>query len=161
MRSPTPTITRIAALAAIYVVLTVVPPLNALSYGAVQLRVSEALTVLPFVFSWAPWGLYLGCIAANIASPFLVWDVTIGAGATLIAGFLTRRMPNAFLAPLPPVVLNSLVVSAYLSRLLNLPYLSVALYVGLGEVIVCYGLGYPLLLWINRRSGLKDLLDGE
>ncbi len=161
MKSPTPTLTRIGALAAIYVVLTVVPPLNALSYGSVQLRVSEALTVLPFVFPWAPWGLYLGCIVANMASPFLAWDITIGAATTLIAGFLTRRMPNALLAPLPPVVLNALIVSTYLSRLLNLSYLSVVLYIGLGEVIACYGLGYPLLLWLSRRSRLKDLLDGE
>jgi uncharacterized membrane protein len=70
-------------------------------------------------------------------------------------------MPNALLAPLPPVVLNALIVSTYLSRLLNLSYLSVVLYIGLGEVIACYGLGYPLLLWLSRRSRLKDLLDGE
>jgi len=164
VRTPVSTLTRIAALAAVYVVLTVVPPLNALSYGSVQVRVSEALTVLPFVAPWAPWGLYLGCIAANLGSPFIIWDITLGAATTLIAGMWTRhisrRMSNPALAPLPPVILNALIVSGYVSRLLDLPYFSVALYIGLGEVVACYGLGYPLLLLFLRNAKLRELIGG-
>jgi uncharacterized membrane protein len=160
-RFPAPSLARIAVLAAVYVVLTVVPPLNAISYGSVQIRVSEAMTVLPFIAPWAPWGLYLGCIAANLGSPFLVWDITVGALTTLLAGLMTRRMPGAFLAPLPPVILNALVVSGYVSRLSGLPYISVAFYVGIGELVACYGLGYPLLSYIRRNAKLLDLIRGE
>lgn len=160
-RFSTSLLARIAVLAAVYVVLTVVPPLNTLSYGSVQIRVSEAMTVLPFIAPWAPWGLYLGCIAANLGSPFLVWDVTVGAATTLLAGLLTRRMPSASLAPLPPIILNALIVSGYVSRLLGLSYFSVALYIGLGEAVACYGLGYPLLSYLRRNSKLLDLIRGE
>ena len=65
---------RVAILAAVYALLTVLPPLNALGYGPVQVRVAEALTVLPYVLPWAPASLYLGCILANLGSPFIAWE---------------------------------------------------------------------------------------
>ena len=102
---------RISIFAAVYALLTVLPPLNALGYGPLQVRVAEALAVLPFIFPWAPWGLYLGCILANLGSPFLAWDLSLGAFASLAAAFLTRRMPRPILAPLPPVIVNAVLVS--------------------------------------------------
>jgi len=151
---------RVALLAAVYAILTVMPPLNALGYGPVQVRVAEALTVLPFVFPWAVGGLYLGCIISNLASPFLAWDVSLGALATLAAAMATRRMPKSYLAPLPPVVVNALVVSAYVSRLSEMPYWPVAGYIALGEVVACYGLGYPLLLYLLKNPRLRERLGG-
>lgn len=158
--SLTKRVARTAVLAAVYALLTVMPPLNAMGYGPVQVRVAEALTVLPFVFPWAVWGVYLGCIASNLASPFLAWDVTLGAAATLAAGLLTRRMPKSYLAPLPPVVINALVVSLYVSRLSQMPYWPVAGYIALGEAVACYGLGYPLLLYLLRNGRLREKLGG-
>ncbi len=152
---------RVAILAAVYALLTVLPPFNAVGYGPVQVRVSEALTVLPFVVPWAPWALYLGCILANLGSPFLVWDLTLGALGTLLAALLTRRMPKSYLAPLPPVIVNALVVPSYVARLSGMPYWPVALYVAAGEAIACYVLGYPLLLYILRNSRARDVLVGE
>lgn len=149
-RFSTRSVARVAILTAVYALLTVLPPLSAISYGPVQVRVAEALTVLPFAFPWAVWGLYLGCVVSNLASPFLIWDIGLGATGTLVAALLTRRMPKAYLAPLPPVVVNALVVSLYVSRLSGMPYWPVVLYIGAGQAVACYGLGYPLLLYVLR-----------
>jgi len=151
---------RAALLAGVYAILAVLPPFNSISYGPVQVRVAESLTVLPFIAPWAPWGLYLGCILANLASPFLVWDLTLGAFSTLLSAFLTRRMPRLFLAPLPPVIVNALLVPLYVAPLSGLPYWLVVLYVGLGQAVACYGLGYPLLLFLSRNARLRDFLAG-
>lgn len=151
---------RVGVLAAVYALLTILPPLNAFGYGPVQVRVSEALTVLPFVFPWATWGLYMGCILANLGSPFLVWDLTLGAFSSLAAAFLTRRMPRASLAPLPPVIVNALLVSVYVAPLSGMPYLLVAMYIAAGQAVACYGLGYPLLVYILKNRRLREILEG-
>ncbi|NPV69445.1 MAG: QueT transporter family protein [Firmicutes bacterium] len=152
---------RIALVAAVYAVLTLAPPFSSLSYGPVQVRVSEALTVLPFLTRDAIPGLWAGCILANLASPFLVYDLTLGAGATLAAAYLTSRMPRDLAAPLPPVIINSLVVSAYVSKLSDMPYLPVALNIAIGEAIACYALGYPLLRFLGRNPGARRFFEGE
>lgn len=151
---------RAGLLASLYAVLTLVPPLNSISYGPVQLRVSEMLTVLPFFFDWAPWGLYLGCVAANLGSPFFMYDVTLGALATLTAALATSKIKRPFLAPLPPVIANSLIVGFYVAKLSNLGFWPVALNIGLGEVAVCYGMGYPLLVYIGKNHKLRKFMDG-
>jgi len=152
---------RIALIAAVYAVLTALPPFSAISYGPVQVRVSEALTVLPFLSGDAVWGLWLGCVIANLNSQFLAWDISLGAGATLAAAYLTSKAPSEILAPLPPVILNGLVVGLYVSRLSSMPYLPVALYIGAGEVVACYILGYPLLRLVSRNAVVKRFLAGE
>ncbi len=155
-------IVRIAVLAGVYVTFTLLPPFNALGYSAVQVRVSEALAVLPFLAPWAPWGLLLGCILANLfGSPFLLWDITLGALTSFVAALATARMPLKSLAPLPPVILNALIIPAYVAPLSGLPYWPVVLYVGAGQLIACYGLGYPLLLWLHGNVKLRGLLEGE
>jgi len=149
---------RLAVLAGLYAALTILPPFSSISYGPVQVRVSEGLTVLPFLSADYAWGLFVGCIVANLGSPFLVYDLTLGALATLVAAFLTSRAKTPALAPLPPVVVNALVVSWYVSRLSNLPYAPTALYIALGEVAACYGLGYPLLAYLLRNQKLREFL---
>jgi uncharacterized membrane protein len=141
--------------------LTVLPPFNAFGYGPVQVRVSEALSVLPFVLPWAPWGLYIGCLAANLVSPFMIYDITVGAGATLFSAFLTRKMPNKKLAPLPPVIVNALVVPAYIAPLMDMNYLLLVVYIGIGQLIACYVIGYPLLSAVINNKRLVDFLRGE
>ena len=96
-----------AVIAAVYAVLTVVLPIP--QYGAVQIRFAEALTVLPFFFPAATPGLFVGCVIANLFSPFPL-DIIFGSLATLLACFWTRRMPNRWLAPLPPVLCNAVIV---------------------------------------------------
>ena len=80
-----------ALIAALYAVLTVALPIP--QYGGVQLRAAEAMTVLPFLFPAATPGLFVGCIIANLFSPYPL-DVLCGSAATLIACLLTQRMPN-------------------------------------------------------------------
>lgn len=154
-------IVRIALIAGAYAVLTVMPPFSSISYGPVQVRVSEALTVLPYITGDAVYGLWLGCVLANLASPFMVYDVTLGAGATLLAACLTRRSPGEAIAPLPPVIVNALVVSMYVSGWSPAAYPIVALYIAVGELIACYGLGYPLLRFMSGNPLARRIIAGE
>ena len=122
-----------------------------LSYGMVQIRISEALTLLPFLFPEAIPGLFAGCLLANFAGGFGLPDVIFGSAATLAAAVLTARMPTVFLAALPPVLINMVVVGGYLSVLLEVPLLLSMLYVGAGESVACFLLGIPLVLMLQRR----------
>jgi uncharacterized membrane protein len=135
--------------AAAYAVVTLL--FAPISYGHIQVRVSEALTVLPFLFPQAIPGLFVGCLIANFAGGFGILDVVLGSGATLTAAVLTAMMPNVWLASVPPVAVNMAVVGGYLSFLLDIPFLLCALYVGLGQLVACCFLGIPLVLLLERR----------
>lgn len=126
-----------------------------LSYGAVQVRIAEALTLLPFLLPEAVGGLFVGCLIANFFGGLGLIDVIFGSLATLLAAFLTRRMPNKFLAAVPPVIVNGLIVGGYLSILLDLPFLPTILYVGCGQAVACFGLGVPLIHLLQRRLARK------
>lgn len=132
-----------------------------LSSDLIQLRVSEALCILPyFTFSAVP-GLFIGCVIGNILCASAIWDVVFGSLATLAAAYLTylmgRRKINRFLAPLPAVVLNALVIGALFSYVYQIgaPFAVCAAYVGAGQALACYALGMPLFFIIDR---LKDKL---
>ncbi|MDT8285119.1 MAG: QueT transporter family protein [Thermovirgaceae bacterium] len=149
-RIPTIRIVRGALVAGVYAAVTML--FAPLSFGPVQVRVSEALTLLPWLWIEAVPGLFIGCIIANFMGGFGIIDVIFGSAATLAAALLTSRMPSRYLAAVPPVVINALVVGGYLSILLELPVLPTMLYVGLGQTVACCGLGIPLLTVIERRS---------
>lgn len=137
-----------AMLAAIYAALTIV--LAPISYGPVQLRVAEGLTVLPYFFPEAIPGLFLGCFLANLYGGYGLIDVVFGSLATLLAALLSRKMPHPWLAPLPPVVVNALVIGWILKVTLGLPFGLMALQVGLGQLLSCYVLGMPVLYGVKR-----------
>lgn len=149
-------ITRVALIAAVYATVTVA--LAPVSYGPIQIRVSEALAVLPFVSPAAVPGLFFGCLLANMLGGFGLPDIVLGSAATLVSAALTRRVPHALLAPLPPVIVNAVVVSAYLSVLAGLPYLVTMGYIAFGQFMACYVLGYPLLTLIIRSDRLRGYL---
>ena len=148
---------RVALIAAAYAVLTLAfPPL---SYGPVQLRISEALCVLPFFMPEAVAGLTAGCFLANlIGMSFgmtLPWDVVIGTLATFLAAVWSVRIKNKWLLPLPAVVVNALFVGAMLTFVMTegmeaLPLWYNILTVGVGQLIACYGAGLPLFKVIER-----------
>ena len=152
-------ISQIAIISALYAALTVA--LAFMSYGPIQIRISEALTVLPFISMAAIPGLTLGCLVANLFSPAGLPDIFFGSLCTLLAAGLTyliSKTKKPFLAPLPPVVINSLGVSLYLHFFYNLPYWLNVLYILIGEIIVCYLLGYPFLkLILGKEKILKTL----
>ncbi len=144
-----------ALIGALYAVLTVL--LAPISYGPMQVRVAEAMTVLPFLFPQAIPGLYVGCMVANIWGGFGPIDIFGGSALTLIAALLTfwlRRFNKPWLAPIPPVVLNALGVGYYLHILADAPLWATIGSVGLGEAIACFALGLPLLYAVKRR--MKD-----
>jgi uncharacterized membrane protein len=138
-----------AVIAAMYAALAILIPGGS---GQVQVRVAEALTVLPFFMPAAIPGLFAGCLLANIIVGVSLYDVVFGSLATLAAAFLTRKMPVKYLAPLPPVVINAVVVAFILNISLNAPLLATMGFVAVGEIIACYGLGYPLMLLIERQG---------
>lgn len=116
-----------------------------ISYGPLQVRISEALTVLPFLWPEAAMGLFVGCITANFLGGLGIWDISLGSLATLLAAWLTSKTKKPWLAPLPPVLVNSVIVGGYLALLYNMPWWSTMAYVAAGQVIACYLLGLPLL----------------
>ncbi len=153
-------ISRTAIIAALYAALTVA--FAFMSYGPIQIRISEALTVLPFISIAAIPGLALGCLVANLFSPVGLPDIIFGSLGTLIAAgftYLISKTKKPFLAPLPPIIVNSLGVSLYLHFFYNLPYWLNVLYVLTGEVIACYLLGYPLLKFILGNEKMLKVLD--
>lgn len=147
---------RVAMIGAIYVILNII--FAPISYGPVQVRIAEALAVLPFIDPSAIIGLFVGCILANIYGGLGMVDIIGGSFCTLIAAYLTSKMKNPKLAPLPPVLINAFGVSIYLHLLFDLPYWITVLYIGMGEIIACYILGYPLLILLiknKKRLGLN------
>ena len=146
-------------IAAIYLALTMV--LEPISYGYMQIRVSEAMCVLPFFTPAAIPGLFIGCAVANLlGSTFSIIDMIVGGLATLIAAFLTYKIKNKWLAPLPAVLINAVTVGPMIGILSAVPVWLTMLSVFAGQAIACYGLGLPLLLSL-QKYGKKLFLGGQ
>ncbi len=135
-----------AVIGAIYVVLTVL--FAPLSYGEVQVRFSEALTILPYFTPAAIPGLFVGCIIANLFGGAIPIDIIFGSIATLIGAVFTYKLRNSnrFLAPIPPIVANAVIVPFVLrfGYGANLPIPLMVVTVGAGEIISCAVLGLVL-----------------
>lgn len=152
-------IARTAVIAAVYVAITQV--VSPFAFHAVQVRVPEAMTVLPYLTPHAIPGLTVGVFIANTMGPLGIVDMVFGSLATLISALLTRKMPNKYLAPLPPVLVNAVIVGGYLNVILGIedgPVLLTMMAVGVGQLISCYALGLPLLAAIERTPVLRQLL---
>lgn len=143
-------IVQAAIIGALYAALTIL--LAPISYGQIQVRVAEALTILPVFTPAAIPGLFIGCIVANLYGGFGAVDIVFGSLATLFAAYLTYKVSKRFLAlvPLPPVIINAVVVGFILYYAAHMPLVITILWVGLGEAIACYGIGYPLMLILER-----------
>ncbi len=135
-------------IAAMYVVLTYIANLAGLASGTIQVRLSEALTILPVFTASAVPGLAVGCVLANLLTGCAAWDVVFGSVATLLGAVGTRLLKNKpLLAWIPPVVSNAAIVPVILIKVYGVPdaWWFLVLTVGAGEVISCGILG--LLLW--------------
>lgn len=143
---------RAAIIAAVYALLTIA--LAPISSGLIQCRVAEAMSVLPyFTFSAVP-GLFIGCLLANLLVGAPIYDVVFGSLATLLAAYITyllRKRAPKYLAPLPSVVVNALVVGALLVYVydIGVSYWIAAGYVAIGQAIACFVIGLPLLSLIE------------
>lgn len=147
-------IVQAAAIAAIYVILTVV--FAAFSFGEVQVRLSEALTILPFFTPAAIPGLFVGCIIGNLLGGAIPLDILCGSIATLIGALGSYALRKyKFLVPLPPIAANTVIVPyvLYYGYGVNLPIPIMMLTVGLGEVISCGIIGIILLLALEKYKG--------
>ena len=145
-------LTQAAMIAALYVVLTFV--FAPISFGEVQIRIAEMLTVLPIFTPAAVPGLFVGCLIGNITGGAMLPDVIFGSIATLVgaAGTCCLRNTNRFFAVLPPIVANVLIVPFVLRDAYGvaLPILFLMLTVGIGEVVACGVLGNCLITVLNR-----------
>lgn len=153
-------LTQAAMIAAIYVVLVEV--FKPFSYGIMQVRVAEVLTILPYFTPAAVPGLTIGVLVSNTLGPNGILDIIFGSLATLIAAYFSYKARKKILVPLPPILVNAIIIGAMLyyiylgtSDEMALPIIMV--WVALGQAIVCYGLGYPLMLILDKYKGIFDI----
>ena len=149
-------LTQAAMIAALYVVITWL--FAAFSFGEVQVRLSEALTILPLFTPAAVPGLFVGCIIGNILGGAVLPDIIFGSLATLIGAIFTSKLSNSnpFLGPIPPIVANTLIVPFVLKYAYSvpLPIPFMMLTVGIGEVISCGVLGMALYFALSRSQSV-------
>lgn len=148
-------ITQGAIIAALYVALTHISNLAGLASGAVQIRLSEALTVLPVFTPAAVPGLFIGCLLSNMTTGCLPWDIVGGSIATLLGAigtYLLRKHP--FSAPLPPIIANTVIVPFVLVYAYHIegtiPYFMLT--VGIGEFICCGVIGMLLITALKKYN---------
>jgi uncharacterized membrane protein len=140
-----------AVIAAVYVVVTL--SFAPLSSGLFQLRFSEALTVLPALTPAAIPGLFIGCLLGNLLVGASLVDIIFGSLTTLAAAYLSYHLRNKkWLVPMPPVLLNAVVVGIMLVSVYGMPVTLFAAmaWVAAGQFVACYIIGYPLLTILGR-----------
>lgn len=136
---------RASLIAGIYIVLCIMPGIAAISFGPVQLRLAEALALLPILYVEAIPGLFVGAFVANLFGPVGLVDAIFGSLATLIAAMGTYRLRHTVWAYWSPVVVNGLGVSLYLHLFFGLPYWLTALSVAAGEALIVFSVGKILI----------------
>lgn len=143
-------LTRGAIIAGLYIVITYI--LAPVSFGPLQFRASEALTVLPIIYPEAIPALFIGCLISNIFGGLGLVDIIGGSLVTLVAAYFTYYFRGSILAYLSPVVLNGLLISIYLKVLFDLPYWLTAIEIAASEALVVFLLGYPLIYYLKKRG---------
>lgn len=154
-------IVQTALIGAFYAALTYA--IAPLSFGAQQLRVAEALTVLPVITPAAVPGLAIGCFIANLSGPYGIVDIVCGTLATLLAALCTRATRNVRFKKLPllsllfPVIFNSVIIGLELTFFLPegaslTGFLICAGGVAIGEAVSCYAFGLPLFAVLDRMN---------
>lgn len=153
------TVTHAAIIAALYIVLTFIANSLGLASGVIQVRLSEALTILPAFTTAAIPGLFIGCLLSNILTGGVIWDIIFGSIATLIGAVGTYALKKyKWLTPLPPILANAIIVPFVLIYAYGvtdaLPYLMFT--VGAGEVVSAGVLG---MLIHNSLIKHKNIFD--
>ncbi len=162
-------IVKAALIGALYTVLTLLSAAAGLAYGGVQLRFSEALTLLPLFTPAAIPGLTVGCIVSNIFSSVTPLDTVIGSLATLLAAVCTRKLRHITVKGIPvlsmlsPVIFNALFIGAEIAFFSGnevfLPvFITNALSVGAGELAVIVTLGTTLITYFRKNDRLRNFI---
>lgn len=150
-------ITQAAVIAALYVVLTLFINAFDLASGAIQVRISEALTILPYFTLAAVPGLFIGCLLSNFMTGAAIWDIIFGSLATLIGAIGTYLLRKwKWCAPLPPILSNTIIIPFVLTYAYGIPggIPFFMLTVGAGEVLSCGVLGMILLFALQRYRNI-------
>ena len=150
-------ITQAAVIAAPYVVLTLFINAFDLASGAIQVRISEALTILPYFTPAAVPGLFIGCLLSNFMTGAAIWDIIFGSLATLIGAIGTYLLRKwKWCAPLPPILSNTIIIPFVLTYAYGIPggIPFFMLTVGAGEVLSCGVLGMILLFALQRYRNI-------
>ena len=148
MKEKTLNLTRAALIAALYVILTFLAQIFGLASGAIQFRLSEALTCMPLFYKEAIPGLWIGCILANLLTGCAMWDIVFGSVATLLGAlgtyYIGRKKP--VMGPVFPIASNMLIVPAVLQQVYGSAdsYWFLMVTVGIGEIVCCGLLGMLL-----------------
>ena len=158
-RSTTLFLAQGAIIAAMYVALTLI--FAPISFGAVQVRIAEVLTILPMFTPAAIPGLFIGCLIANGIGGGILLDVIFGSIATLLGavfGYLLRF--NRWLVPIPAIVSNTIIVPFVLKYGygIEIPIWLMMIYIAIGEIIGCYVLGEAFASVLMRRKDLLNVL---
>lgn len=154
-------LTQAAAIAALYVVLTIFANLLGLANHSIQIRFSEALTILPVFTPAAIPGLFVGCLLSNVLTGCIIWDIILGPIATLLGalGTYLLRQKHKCIAPIPPIIANTLIIPFVLSYAYkfegSLYYFMIT--VGAGEIISCGILG--LILYSGLYKYRKQIFE--
>ena len=155
-----------AVVAAVYFVLCYFGNIFQLTFGPVQVRLGEALTVLPFLFPATAPGVALGCLLTNVLSPYGPIDMVVGTLATAVAAWLTTKMPRWYLAALPPIVINALLLppmwawaeaGAVNGAFWAAYWFNLWTFVA-GEAIACYVLGTVLLKALPKVKFFRPMI---
>ncbi len=156
MHKKTHFLTQSALIAALYVVLTLVAAMLGLASGTIQIRLSEALTVLPALTPAAIPGVFVGCILGNLLSGGLPWDVVFGSLASLIGvlGTYLLRGKSKWLYPIPTILSNALIIPAVLIHVYGIEdaYWVLVLTVGIGEILSAGVLGILLYTAVSKTK---------
>lgn len=167
MTSKTKKITRIGVVAALYATITLV--LGSISYGPIQFRISEVMTLLPLFGKEYILSLTIGCFLANVIGPYGVPDIILGTLATFISVYLVyltgKHMKDKkgylIIASLWPTIVNAIIIGGVILHVLfKLPLILSILQVGFGQFVVITIIGVPLFRFLNNKYSklLKDIL---
>ena len=157
-------LTRASLIAAVYIVLVLLQmlpvPIMGLTFGPVQLRIAEGLTLLPLIEAAAVPGVFVGCLIANLLiapyAGFGLIDIIGGSLVTLLAAYLTSKAKTKIGGIMPPVILNGLIVSIWVSYFTKIPYWITVLGVGIGEFLSVAIFGSIILSVYKKVTNIKE-----
>lgn len=159
MKEKTLHLTRAALIATLYVILTFLAQIFGLASGAIQFRLSEALTCMPLFYKEAIPGLWIGCILANLLTGCAMWDIVFGSVATLLGAlgtyYIGRKKP--VMGPVFPIASNMLIVPAVLQQVYGSAdsYWFLMVTVGIGEIVCCGLLGMLLYKAYKKVAAIQ------
>ena len=149
-------LTKAAIIAALYVVSTML--ISPIAFGENQVRVSEALNILVYFTPSAIPGLFVGCILANLSSPFGIIDIAFGSIASLLAAVCASKIKNKYLVGIPSVLFNGIFVGFILYKMSAVPFIAGFISVCIGQAVSLYVIGLPLLILIEKNQKLRSLI---